>query len=78
MVLKQLKEDQRIQLQASEEQVRKDIELEIQKHFTQEEELMDEVYQMMEDLENQGHQFERQKMFPILKKQLAKKKGIIL
>ena len=78
LVVKQILQDDRIPLQASEEAVRKSVERKIQENFDQEKELVQEVYQMMEDLEQQGHSFERQKMFPMLKAQLAKKKGFVL
>ena len=78
LILKQLISDDRIKLKQSEEDVRKRMEQTIQENFEQERKLLQEVYQMMEDLENQGHTFERQKMFPLLKAQLAKKKGVIL
>lgn len=78
LVLKQLTLDDRIQLQKSEEDIRKQIERDIKSNFEQEREILEEVYEMMEDLEKQGHRFERGKMFPILKAQLAKKKGFVL
>ena len=78
LVLKQLTQEDRIKLQQSEELVRKRVELKITENFEQEKELTQEVYLMMEDLEAKGHSFERQKMFPLLKAQLAKKKGLIL
>lgn len=78
LVVKQLAEAQKIELKDAEENIRKEIEMEVQKNFQEEKELTEEVYKTMEELESQGHQFERQKMFPLLKKQLAKKKGIIL
>ena len=77
-VIKELEADQRIQLKEEIDSLRKEIEKEIKKQFQVEKDLTEEVYQMMEELESQGHQFERQKMFPILKKQLAKKKGFPL
>ena len=61
-----------------EETLRKEIESEIQQHFQEEKQILQEVYQMMENLEQQGHDFERGKMFPLLKKQIAKKKGFPL
>lgn len=78
LILTQLLQDDRIQIKKNPEDTRKRIEQNIQNNFNQEKELVDEIYQMMEDLENQGHSFERQKMFPILKAKLAKKKGIVL
>lgn len=77
-IVKSLESDQRIQLKESAESLLKQIEQEIKKHFQAEKNLTEEVYQMMERLEREGHQFDRQKMFPILKKQLAKQKGLIL
>lgn len=78
LVVKTLIKDPRIQLKKEEELIRKEIEQEIQENFKQEKELIEEVYQMMEALENQGQTFDRQKIFPMLKKQIAKKKGIVL
>ena len=77
-VIKEMDRDQRIQLKASSENLREEIEQEIKKQFQIEINLSEEVYKMMDQLEQEGHQFERQKMFPILKKQLAKKKGLPL
>ncbi|MBC6414787.1 MAG: DUF507 family protein [Bdellovibrionales bacterium] len=78
LLVKQMFKDQRVQFQKDKSQVRKEIEKEIQKSFEEEQNLIKEVYSMMEDLERQGHKFERQNMFSILKNKLAKKKGIIL
>lgn len=51
----------------------------IQAEFTREQQLDSEVQRMMDDLERQNPgSFERYKMFPMLKKRLAKEKGIIL
>ena len=78
LIVKGLAEDSRIQLKNEEEVIRKEMEREIQDNFTQEKQLIEEVYQMMETLEQQGQSFDRQKIFPMLKKQLAQKKGIVL
>ena len=78
LVVKRLVEDSRIQLQEEEEVVRKSAEQEIQENFALEKQLIEEVYQMMETLEQQGQSFDRQKIFPMLKSQLAKKKGVVL
>ena len=78
LIVKGLVEDSRIQLKREEEVIRKEMEREIQDNFTQEKQLIEEVYQMMETLEQQGQSFDRQKIFPMLKKQLAQKKGIVL
>ena len=78
LIVRQIAQDPRLQLKQSEETVRRRVELKINKNFAQDKQLTQEVYQTMEDLENQGHQFERQKMFPLLKAQIAKKKGFVL
>ncbi|MCZ0932273.1 MAG: DUF507 family protein [Oligoflexia bacterium] len=78
LVVRRLLEDSRIQLNEEEEAIRKEVESEVQESFNQERQLIEEVYQMMEDLEKQGQSFDRQKIFPLLKSQLAKKKGIVL
>ena len=78
LIVKELQSDQRIQTHLEAEVLLKEIEKEILNHFQIEKDLTQEVYKMMEDLESQGHQFERYKMFPMLKKQLAKKKGLPL
>lgn len=47
--------------------------------FARERQLDEEVNKMMDDLEQQNPgAFQRYKMFPLLKKRLAKEKGIIL
>ena len=78
LILKQLVSDDRVQLQKPEEDIRKQVEQNIKENFDQEKKLLAEVYDMMEDLEKQGHNFEREKMFPLLKAQMAKKKGFVL
>ena len=67
-----------IKLKGEKEFIRKKIEMKIMENFEQEKALIQEVYNIIEDLEKQGHDFERQKMFPILKSRLAKKKGFVL
>lgn len=78
LIVNTLKKDQVIQFNQETESVRKTIEHLIRNNFQQEKQLEEEAYQMMEDLEQQGHDFERHKMYPLLKKELAKKKGFIL
>lgn len=47
--------------------------------FEREQKLDEEVQRMMDDLERQSQgEFQRYKMFPLLKKRLAKEKGIVL
>jgi hypothetical protein len=51
----------------------------IRADFFREAQLDQEVNRMMDDLERQNQgEFQRYKMFPMLKKRLAKEKGIIL
>ncbi len=51
----------------------------IRADFHREQALDQEVHKMMDDLERQNpNGFERYKMFPMLKKRLAKEKGIVL
>jgi hypothetical protein len=51
----------------------------VKSDFIREAELDQEVNRMMDDLERQNAGgFERYKMFPMLKKRLAKEKGIVL
>ena len=78
LILKQLLAEKQIKFQQSEEKLRKQIERNIQENFEQEKQLLEEVYQMIEDLEQKGQSFERHKLFPLLKVQLAKKRGFIL
>ena len=78
LVSKQLAQTDQIELQDQEESIREKIYQLIQLNFDDHKKLEEEIYQMMDDLEKQGHQFERHKMYPALKQQLAKKKGIIL
>ena len=78
LVAQKLASDPNLKLSQVEENLRKEIEREIQQHFLEEKQILEEVYKMMEDLEQQGHNFERGKMFPLLKKQIAKKRGFPL
>lgn len=51
----------------------------IANEYARESQLDSEVNKMMDDLERQNPgEFQRYKMFPLLKKRLAKEKGIIL
>ena len=78
LVIKQLQADHNIKLQQDPESIRNRVHALIQDNFKKEKELDEDVYKMMEDLEKNGHSFERHKMYPELKKQLAKKRGIVL
>ena len=78
LVVKQLKQSTQITLHKEESFLMNHICQLIEADFDQEKKLDQEVNQMLEELEDQGHVFERRKMYPMLKNQLAKKKGIVL
>ena len=77
LVVKQLKEEDSINFQNA-EALQEHIAGLVTKDFEREEALDKEVLSLMDQLEKEGHNFERYKMFPLLKKQLAKQKGIVL
>lgn len=78
LVLNQLQKEKEITLNKEVDILRNRISHLITQNFEQEKELDQEVQGLMDELEKQGHSFERYKMFPLLKKKLAKNKGIIL
>ena len=67
-----------IQLEASEEAIRKYLELQIKENFRIEKAIEDEAHRLMETLAKEGKSFDRQKLFPMLKAKLAKAKGFVL
>lgn len=74
-----MKAQQTVTLKVKEEQVLERIQQVIRGDFEREARLDQEVNKMMDDLERQNPGgFQRYKMFPMLKKRLAKEKGIIL
>ena len=79
LIFKGLKEGKLVQFKEQEEKVFLRAISIIKKDLNRELELDQEVHVMMDQLErdNPGS-FQRYKMFPILKKKLAEKKGIIL
>ncbi len=78
-VLKEMKEAQILQPKDKEEKIMaKGVEL-LKAEMQKLTDLDQAVHKMMDDLERQNPGgFERYKMFPLLKKRLAKEKGIIL
>ena len=76
--LKHLEQENSIEILQNQEAVRTLIQGEIDKDFEEEKLLDEEVLKLMDNLEKEGHSFERYKMFPLLKKQLAKKKDFVL
>jgi hypothetical protein len=78
-VLRGLKEQQVITFKEKEDAVVERAFQIVRADYHREHELDREVNRMMDDLERQGGEgFQRYKMFPMLKKRLAKEKGIIL
>jgi hypothetical protein len=78
-IIQSLKEQKVIQFKEKEEMVRERATALIRSDFAREAELDREVNRMMDDLERQNPgEFQRFKMFPMLKRRLAKEKGIVL
>ena len=78
-LLNELKDQNIITFKEKEDKVtQRAVEL-IKEDFRKEAELDAEVNKMMDELERQNPgSFQRYKMFPLLKKRLAKEKGVIL
>ena len=78
-VFRELKEQKTIQFKEKEEKAfQRACEI-IRNEYTKESQLDEQVNKMMDDLERQNPgEFQRYKMFPLLKKRLAKEKGIVL
>ena len=78
-ILRGLKTQKVIQFKEKEEVVTERATAIIRADFQREADLDKEVNRMMDDLERQNPgEFQRYKMFPLLKKRLAKEKGIVL
>lgn len=78
-IMRGLKTQKVIQFKEKEEVVLKRAEEIVRADFQREADLDMEVNRMMDDLERQSQgEFQRYKMFPMLKKRLAKEKKIIL
>ena len=78
-LLKSLKEQKVITFKEKEDVTLERATAIIRADFQREAELDREVNRMMDDLERQNPgEFQRYKMFPMLKKRLAKEKGIVL
>ena len=78
LIVKELSENQSLQLKQDKELLRRRIAKKIQENFAQEQQITDEAYKMMEDLDRKGQTFDRKAMFPLLKAKLAEKKGFVL
>lgn len=78
-VFRDLKEQNTITFKEKEEKVIQRACAIIANEYIRESQLDDEVHKMMDNLERQNPgEFQRYKMFPLLKKRLAKERGIIL
>ena len=68
-----------VEFKSSAENISKAVQNLLNQDIEKEKNLDKEVYALMDHLEkSQSESFERYKMFPLLKKKLAEKKGIIL
>ena len=77
LIVKELSGNQSLQLKQDKELLQRRIAKKIQENFAQEQQITDEAYKMMEDLEQKGQTFDRKAMFPLLKAKLAEKKGFV-
>lgn len=79
LVLKELKSQNLVTFKTPEDKVfQKALDV-VKNNFAQEASLDQDVNKMMDQLERQNPgEFQRYKMFPLLKKRLAKERGIIL
>lgn len=79
LILKELETAKVIEYKSSTQQVLDRVHQIIKADYQREAQLDQDVVRMMDDLERQNPgSFERYKMFPMLKKRLAKERGIIL
>lgn len=78
-IIESLKENQQVLFKDKEDHVlQRALEI-VKADFQREQELDQEVHRMMDDLERQNPgAFQRYKMFPLLKKKLAKERGVVL
>lgn len=78
-VFEELKKENILQFKTPEDKVfRRAVEL-VQEDYDREGELDVEVNRMLDDLEKKNPgEFQRFKMFPLLKRRLAKEKGVVL
>lgn len=79
MIFSELKEHKIVEFKVKEDKVFERAAQIIRSDYEREQKLDAEVEKMMDALERQNSgEFQRYKMFPLLKKRLAKEKGIIL
>jgi len=79
LILRDLKDQNFMTYKAKENEVHSRAVAIVKQNFAEESQLDGEVNAMMDDLERKNPgEFQRYKMFPLLKKRLAKEKGFIL
>ena len=79
LLLSEWQNHKAVELKVDEKEILAKIHSIIDKELDKEKQLDKEVDKMLDDLEKtHSEQFERYKMFPLLKKKLADKKGVIL
>jgi len=79
LIVEEWKKVDTVQWKVDPEKAAAKIQAVLNEDLQKEKELDQEVHRMMEELEKtHSNQFERYKMYPLLKKKLAEKKGIIL
>jgi hypothetical protein len=79
LIIEELKAEKFIQFKSNEQAVLSRAVAIIKKNYNDEKALDQEVNDMMDDLEQQhAGEFQRYKMFPMLKKKIAEQKGFVL
>lgn len=79
LLLNEWQKHKAVDLKVDEKELLSKIHSIISEELDKEKQLDEEVNKMLDDLEKtHSEQFERYKMFPLLKKKLADKKGVIL
>lgn len=79
LILREWEKEQVATLKAPSHQVEEQVHHLLMQDLQKEKDLEQEVHALMDDLEkSQSTPFQRSKMYPLLKKKLAQKKGIIL
>ena len=79
LIIEELKSENFIQFKSDEQTVLSRAVAIIKKNYNDERALDQEVNDMMDDLEQQhAGEFQRYKMFPMLKKKIAEQKGFVL
>ena len=79
LIFEEWKKNDLVEWKADEKKVAESIHLILSEDLNKEKALEKEVSQMLDELEKtHAGQFDRYKMYPLLKKKIAKKNGIIL